>query len=228
VQTRSKVRNFCAFYAFFSNIEPMNVHETLANSDWVTVMQEELHQFERNKVWHLEPRPKDRSIIGTKWVFKNKLNEFGIVTQNKARVVVQGYNQEEGIDYEEIFATIDLRLSFMISLRVQFWSHWVCECWLCWISSWQKKHLKYGYFSWNLFGLLVYKETAHSCHVYSRNRVCSGYFLLCSIAMNTATRTLVLTQDAFPYSVITQLQLTLPRTYVNIKGISILTFVITF
>jgi len=69
-------------------------------------MQEELHQFERNKVWHLVPRPEDRSIIGTKWVFRNKLDEFRTVTRNKARLVVQGYNQEEGIDYEETFAPI--------------------------------------------------------------------------------------------------------------------------
>jgi len=48
-------RNFGAFYAFLSNIEPKDVHEALAESDWVTVMQEELHQFERNKVWRLEP-----------------------------------------------------------------------------------------------------------------------------------------------------------------------------
>ena len=55
VQTRSKIKNFCAFYAFLSNIEPKNVIEALADSDWVTAMQEELHQFERNKVWHLVP-----------------------------------------------------------------------------------------------------------------------------------------------------------------------------
>ena len=55
--------------------------------------------FKRNKVWHLEPRPKDRSIIGIKWVFKDKLDEFGITTQNTTRLVVQDYNQEEGIDY---------------------------------------------------------------------------------------------------------------------------------
>jgi len=53
-------------------------------------MQEELHQFERNKVWHLIPWPKDKSIIGTKWTFKNKLDEFETVTWNKTRLVVQG------------------------------------------------------------------------------------------------------------------------------------------
>jgi len=58
-------------------------------------MQEELHQFERNKVWHLVPRPENKSIIDTKWMFQNKLDEFGIVTRNKTRLVIQGYNQEE-------------------------------------------------------------------------------------------------------------------------------------
>ena len=69
-------------------------------------MQEELHQFERNQIWHLVPKPKDRTIIGTKWVFRNKLDEQGTVIKNKARLVVQGYNQEEGIDYEETFAPV--------------------------------------------------------------------------------------------------------------------------
>ena len=50
VQTRSRLKNFCAFYAFLSNMEPKNVCETLADPDWVTAMQEEFHQFERNKV----------------------------------------------------------------------------------------------------------------------------------------------------------------------------------
>ena len=69
VQTRSRLKNFCAFYAFLSDIEPKNVNKALADSDWDTTMQEELHQFERNKVWHLVPQPEDRTIIGTKWVF---------------------------------------------------------------------------------------------------------------------------------------------------------------
>jgi len=69
-------------------------------------MQDELHQVERNQVWHLVPKPKDITIIRTKWVFRNKLDEQGTVTRNKTRLVVQGYNQEEGIVYKETFAPV--------------------------------------------------------------------------------------------------------------------------
>ena len=69
-------------------------------------MQEELNQFERNQVWTLVPPEEDQSIIGTKWVFKNKLDEASNVVRNKARLVAQGYNQMEGIDFEETFAPV--------------------------------------------------------------------------------------------------------------------------
>ena len=64
-------------------------------------MQEELNQFERNEVLELIPRPNDQSVVGTKWVYRNKMDENGIIIRNKARLVAQGYNQQEGIDYEE-------------------------------------------------------------------------------------------------------------------------------
>src|SRR6185295_19239078 len=69
-------------------------------------MQEELLQFERNKVWRLVPCPKDRDIIGNRWVIRNKLDDLGTVVRNKARLVTQGYNQQEGIDYDETFAPV--------------------------------------------------------------------------------------------------------------------------
>ena len=62
---------------------------------WINVMQEELNQFIRNDVQDLVPRPQNQSIIGTKWIFKNKLDESGNVIRNKARLVAQGYSQEE-------------------------------------------------------------------------------------------------------------------------------------
>ena len=79
-------------------------------------MQNELNEFERNKVWDLVERPPDRTIIGTRWVFRNKLNEDGDIIRNKARLVAQGYNQEEGIDYDETFAPVARLESIRIML----------------------------------------------------------------------------------------------------------------
>ncbi|GKF33780.1 putative ribonuclease H-like domain-containing protein, partial [Tanacetum coccineum] len=67
-------------------------------------MQEELLQFKLQKVWTMVDLPKGKRAIGTKWVYRNKKDERGIVVRNKARLVAQGYTQEEGIDYEEVFA----------------------------------------------------------------------------------------------------------------------------
>ena len=69
-------------------------------------MQDELNQFVRNDVWTLFPPPRSQTIIGTKWVFRNKMDENGIVSRNKARLVAQGYNQQEGINYDETFAPV--------------------------------------------------------------------------------------------------------------------------
>ena len=76
------------------------------DSDWVEAMQAELGEFERNKVWRLIPTPPDVSVVGLKWVFRNKLDKEGNVVRNKARLVVKGYFQQEGIDYEETFAPV--------------------------------------------------------------------------------------------------------------------------
>eukprot|EP00253_Pinus_taeda_P032988 PITA_32988 len=69
-------------------------------------MDEELEQIEKNNTWELVPRPKDKNVIGTKWIFKNKLNENGEVIRNKARLVCKGYAQQEGIDFEDTFAPV--------------------------------------------------------------------------------------------------------------------------
>ncbi|GJT37698.1 putative ribonuclease H-like domain-containing protein [Tanacetum coccineum] len=67
---------------------------------------EELLQFKLQKVWTLVDLPKGKRAIKTNWVFRNKKDERGIVVRNKARLVAQGYTQEEGINYDEVFAPI--------------------------------------------------------------------------------------------------------------------------
>ncbi|KAI3769445.1 hypothetical protein L6452_00547 [Arctium lappa] len=106
IQTRRSSGNICLFVNFISLIEPKKVDDALRDLNWVSAMQEELTEFTRNKVWNLVPRPSDKTVIGTKWVFRNKLDEHGTVARNKARLVAQGYKQEEGIDYDETFAPV--------------------------------------------------------------------------------------------------------------------------
>ena len=106
VRTRASATNECLHHAFLSQSEPKKVEEALQDADWITAMQEELNEFERNQVWTLVPRPKNRSIVGTKWVFRNKTDSEGIITRNKARLVAKGYSQQEGIDYDETFAPV--------------------------------------------------------------------------------------------------------------------------
>nr|GEV10783.1 putative ribonuclease H-like domain-containing protein [Tanacetum cinerariifolium] len=69
-------------------------------------MQGELLQFKLQKVWTLVDLPNGKRAIGTKWVFRNKKDKRGIVIKNKARLVAQGYTQEEGIDYDKVFAHV--------------------------------------------------------------------------------------------------------------------------
>ena len=87
-------------------IEPTTVDEALSDDGWILAMQEELNQFQRNDVWDLVPKPLQKNIIGTKGVFRNKLNEQGEVSRNKDRLVAQGYRQQEGIDYTKTFAPV--------------------------------------------------------------------------------------------------------------------------
>ncbi|WVZ71236.1 LOW QUALITY PROTEIN: hypothetical protein U9M48_019848 [Paspalum notatum var. saurae] len=94
--------NSLAFFshsAYVASFEPRDVSHALSDHNWVNAMHEELENFERNHVWDLVEPPPNYRPIGTKWVFKNKQGEDGMVVRNKARL-------KEGIDYEETFAPI--------------------------------------------------------------------------------------------------------------------------
>ena len=70
-------------------MEPKNFNEAKHEESWIMAMQEKLGQFKRNKVWSLVPKPTHYPIIGTKWVFRNKMDELGNMVRNKSRLVSQ-------------------------------------------------------------------------------------------------------------------------------------------
>ncbi|GJS47499.1 putative ribonuclease H-like domain-containing protein, partial [Tanacetum coccineum] len=108
VQQRINHKDFqnCLFACFLSQAEPKKVTQALKDLSWIEAMQDELLQFKLQQVWTLVDLPYGKRAIGTKWVYRNKKDERGIVIRNKARLVAQGYTQEEGIDYDEVFALV--------------------------------------------------------------------------------------------------------------------------
>jgi len=69
-------------------------------------------------IWDLVPRPDGINVIGTKWIYKNKSDENGTFTINKARLVAQGYTQVEGLDFDETFALVARLKSIRLLLGV--------------------------------------------------------------------------------------------------------------
>ncbi|GKC72098.1 putative ribonuclease H-like domain-containing protein [Tanacetum coccineum] len=94
------------FACFLSQVEPRSVAQALEDPSWVDAMQAEMQQFKFQNVWILVDFPEGKYAIGTKWILKNKRDARGIVVRNKARLVAQGHRQEEGIDYDEVFAPV--------------------------------------------------------------------------------------------------------------------------
>ncbi|KAJ9538188.1 hypothetical protein OSB04_030921 [Centaurea solstitialis] len=170
VKTRCQSGNVCLYVNFISENEPKEIDDALRDPAWVSATQKELAEFIRNNVWLLIPRPRKRTIIGSKWIFRNKIDEIGFggrgmekyekrrenvknaqvqyssclaiaklklvtlfmydnyristIIRNKARLVAQGYRQEEGIDYDETFAPVArleaIRLFLVFAAHMNF------------------------------------------------------------------------------------------------------------
>jgi hypothetical protein len=118
IQATSEVANQVSYSYYLAQTEPKKVDETLQDEGWVSAMHEEIHQFTRNDVCTLVPRLAEQNIIGTKWIFKNKTDEHGIVVRNEACLFAQGYTQIEGVDFDETFAPVARLESIRILLSI--------------------------------------------------------------------------------------------------------------
>nr|GFB12116.1 putative ribonuclease H-like domain-containing protein [Tanacetum cinerariifolium] len=108
VNQRTNHKDFqnCLFSYVLSQMEPKKVIQALKDPIWIEAMQEELLQFKLQEVWTLVDLPYGKRAIGSKWVFRNQLDERGIVIRNKSRLVAHGHTQEEIIDYDEVFSPV--------------------------------------------------------------------------------------------------------------------------
>nr|GEX36614.1 retrovirus-related Pol polyprotein from transposon TNT 1-94 [Tanacetum cinerariifolium] len=96
----------CIYILTVSTMEPRNVKEAMTDPAWIDSIQEELLQFKTLDVWVLVRAPDNIKLPTLRWLFKNKHDEENTVIQNKTRLVVRGYHQEEEIDFEESFAPV--------------------------------------------------------------------------------------------------------------------------
>nr|GFB72097.1 Gag-Pol polyprotein [Tanacetum cinerariifolium] len=132
VLTRSQLRSdgdMCIYALTVSTMEPKNVKEAITDPAWIESMQEELLQFKRIDVGVLVPIPDNISPLTLKWIFKNKHDEEQTVIRNKSRLVVRGYRQEEGLDFEESFAPFARMEAIRIFWHMLHINHSLCFKW---------------------------------------------------------------------------------------------------
>nr|GEV63342.1 hypothetical protein [Tanacetum cinerariifolium] len=98
--------DMCIYELTVSTMEPRNVKEDMNDPAWIDLMQEELLQLKRLDVWVLVHAPDNIKPLTLNWLFKNKHDEENTIIRNKSRLVVRGYHQEEGIDFEESFTPV--------------------------------------------------------------------------------------------------------------------------
>ncbi|GAU50842.1 hypothetical protein TSUD_232190 [Trifolium subterraneum] len=92
--------------AFMADVEPINWHEALSDPNWKKAMDEEIKSLEKNNTWRLVDLPAQKRPITVKWIFKIKRNPDGGIVKHKARLVARGFLQQQGIDYNEVYAPV--------------------------------------------------------------------------------------------------------------------------
>eukprot|EP00253_Pinus_taeda_P015873 PITA_15873 len=96
-----------SLFALYCHVDdPIHFEDAIKDRKWIEAMDEEINAIERNKTWDLVELPKGKKVIGVKWVYKAKSNAEGKIERHKARLVVKGYKQQYGRDYEETFAPV--------------------------------------------------------------------------------------------------------------------------
>ena len=110
--------------AFSSITEPKSYKEACSDPRWISAMKEEIQALEANKTWLIVPLPSHKQPIGCKWVYKIKFKADGTVERYNARLVAKGYNQREGLDYQDTFSPVVKMVTVRSVLSIAAGSHW--------------------------------------------------------------------------------------------------------
>ncbi|CAJ2661986.1 unnamed protein product [Trifolium pratense] len=110
--------------AFNAETEPVNFEDAVKDEKWLAAMNEEIESIERNNTWKLVNLPNDKKTIGVKWVYKVKVNPKGEITRHKARLVVKGFLQKEGIDFNEVFAPVARMETIRLVTALAHYNRW--------------------------------------------------------------------------------------------------------
>ena len=133
---RKRTRSYSSYVALLCDIidkEPSN-EEATEKKEWKNVMIEEYQSIMKNDVWDVVPRLKGKSVVTSKWIYKIKHAADGSIEKYKARFVVRGFSQKEGIDYEETFALVAGYTSIRSILALAAVMKWMSRCFLEWCS----------------------------------------------------------------------------------------------
>lgn len=104
--------------------EPTSYKQANKDMEWGKAMIQEMESIERNKTWHLTELPKGHKAIGLKWIYKLKRDANGKINKYKARLVAKGYVQEQGVDFDEIFAPVTRIETVRLLLALAAWNSW--------------------------------------------------------------------------------------------------------
>ncbi|XP_011093964.1 uncharacterized protein LOC105173784 [Sesamum indicum] len=104
--------------------ESKSFSDAVQHEEWREAMHTELQALDRNNTWKLVPLSPGKCAIGCKWVFKTKLNTDGSVERYKARLVVKGFNQIEGIDYSDSFSPVAKNVTVRLFLAITAANGW--------------------------------------------------------------------------------------------------------
>ena len=124
-QTRRVLEEDFMDFALLVENDPVTFEDAAKEGKWREAMQQEIEAIERNKTWDLVDLPAGKKSIGVKWVFKTKHNTNGEIEKHKARLVVKGYKQKAGIDYQEVFAPVARLETIRLVLALAAQNNWI-------------------------------------------------------------------------------------------------------